>query len=100
MTARYGSVLPLGISARAQPSSESRTEPDSADKSLENDLFRLRRLELGAREACTGARPSRNNSMLPVPEADAQAQSVLSFAQKIMPCSVAAIHDRITVPAH
>jgi hypothetical protein len=38
--------------------------------------------------------------MLPVPEADAQAQSVLSFAQKIMPCSVAAIHDRITVPAH
>jgi hypothetical protein len=63
-------------------------------------FFRLRRLELGAREACTGARPSRNNSMLPVSEADAQAQSVLSFAQKIMPCSVAAIHDRITVPAH
>lgn len=38
--------------------------------------------------------------MLPVPKADTQAQSVLSFAQKIMPCSAAAVQDRITVPAH
>jgi hypothetical protein len=100
MTARYGSVLPIRVKLALGHPNEPRAELEPASKSLENDLFRLRRLELGAREACTGARPSRNNSMLPVPEADAQAQSVLSFAQKIMPCSVAAIHDRITVPAH
>jgi hypothetical protein len=100
MTARYGSVLPIRVKLALGHPNEPRAELEPASKSLENDLFRLRRLELGAREACTGARPSRNNSMLPVPEADAQAQSVLSFAQKIMPCRVAAIHDRITVPAH